>query len=314
MSSEQSTFVGIDVSKDKLDICVHPEGRHWRVSQGELLKVVEQLQELKPCWIVLEATGGYEIPLLNALTESGLRVARPHVTRMSYHAKGSRQHLTKTDKLDAKALAHYAACYQDELRAYEPDTRQELFRCLYQRRQQLINMRTQEKNRAHHQEIPEVIQQSITELMLYLDQKIQEIEDSLKVLIARHEDLQQKHAVLKTMVGIGDTAATGILALLPELGRVGRKQIAAMVGVVPVERSSGKYKGRSGIRGGRFVVRQLLYMSVLSAIRYSAQMKAFYQHLKAQGKTGKQAIVACMHKMLRILNAMLKHQQTYQPT
>lgn len=311
MSVTPATFVGIDVSKDKADVCLRPGGKHWRFSLQELEKAVQTLQAAQPDWVILEPTGGYELPWVLACHRAGLRVARPHATRMSHHARGKR--LAKSDKLDADALAHYGECYHDELRIYQPDESQLHLRMLYQRRQQLIAMRVEEKNRYKHPELPASIRQGIQAMIDVFTRQIEAVDQELQQRIEQEPVLRENYALLLSMPGVGAVTATGLICLLPELGQADRKEIAALVGVVPFERSSGKWQGKASIRGGRFAVRQLLYMAALSATRYCPVIRAFYEQLRARGKTGKQALVACMHKMLRVLNAMLKTNQLFLP-
>jgi transposase len=312
MTPIQAMFVGIDVSKDKLDVCLLPEGRSWSSPNhaAGIAQLVETLSVLQPGWIILEPTGGYELPLVEALLKAGLRVSRPHVTKVSFHARGRR--LSKTDQLDAQALAHYGQCYQQELRAYRSSPAQRLLHGLWQRREQLVKMRTEEKNRLSHAELPAWLAQSIERSIAFLSEQIQQVETLLEAEIEKSPALTRKRTLLESMVGVSRLTALGLLALLPELGDANRKEIAALVGVAPMEKSSGKQKGKSNIRGGRFGVRRLLYMAALSAIRYNPPLAQFYQHLRTQGKPGKKALVAIMHKMLRILNAMLKSGHAFQ--
>jgi len=312
MNKNKTTVIaGIDVSKDKVDVFV--SGRHWQVSQSHLDDLVKELKTFKLDWVILEPTGGYEWFLVKALNEADIRVARPHVSRVSHHAKGRKSQGTKTDKIDAEMLAHYGECYIDELQDYCPDEQAQLLRCLFQRRLQLVDMRSQEKNRFHHKEVPEEILQTMEKTIAYFTTQIEAIENRLRALIESDAQLNEKHQLLQSMTGVGELVSIGLIALLPELGKVSRKHIGALVGVVPIVRNSGKYRGKACIRGGRFEVRSLMYMAALSSMRYCPRMKAFSQRLKGRGKSGKQAAVACIHKMLRILNTMVKQGQHYQP-
>jgi len=310
MKTSQASIVGIDVSKDKVDI--YSQGQHRRFENHQMRQALSWLGQVKPDWIVLEPTGGYELPWVNALNQAGLRVARPHVTRMRYHARG--KGLSKTDPLDAKALAHYGECYQEQLRPCQPDESQALLKALFQRRLQLVGMRTEEKNRYSHQELPLLIQESLAQNIVALDAQIHQVEEQLRKLVKQSCDNQRKMELMQSMPGVGETVALGLLALLPELGKQNRKPLGALVGVVPLEHSSGKKTGKASIGGGRFEVRSLLYMAALSASRFCPQISRFYQHLQNNGKSHKQARIACAHKMLRILNAMLKTNTPYQNT
>lgn len=304
-------FAGIDVSKDKLDVCLLPDGLSWSSPNNPegIAHLTRQLAGKQPDWIILEPTGGYELPLVDALCQAGLPVARPHVTRVSFHARG--RHASKTDSLDAQALAHYGQCYQQELRVYRSHPAQRLLHGLWQRREQLVKMRTEEKNRLSHAELPCLLSEEIQRSIAFFNEQIRQMEALLEAEVQKHPALQEKRKLLESMTGVSAITSLGLLALLPELGQINRKELAALVGVAPMEKSSGRQKGQSTIRGGRFAVRRLLYMAALSAIRYSPPLAEFYRRLKVQGKPGKKALVAVMHKMLRILNAMLKTNQPF---
>lgn len=306
-------FVGIDVSKDKLDVFVRPSAQSWTQPSSDVEGLCERLMPLNPTLIVLEPTGGYEVHVLNALIRGGFRVSREHAFRIYHHAKGSGQ-LAKTDRLDAEMIAHYAQCYAQAIEPMtEPLEEQGLLQQLISRRRQLVDMRAAEKNRLVLPNISEILSASCEKIIAVLSQEIEEIEGRIEGIIRGNERWRQMRAVLKSIRGIGPRVSEVLLAYLPELGRVNRKQIAALVGVAPFQHQSGRFKGQSKIRGGRSEVRAMLYMAVLSAKKHNPRIKEFYERLLQRGKKKKVALVACMHKLLRMLNAMLSKGETYQP-
>src|SRR5882724_3171734 len=306
-------FVGIDVSKNTLDVYIRPSGRNWTQSSEDVEGLCQRLRPLNPTLIVLEPTGGYELEVLNGLIKRGFKVSREHALRIHHHAKGSGQ-MAKTDRLDASMIAHYAECYAEEIEPMtEPSEDQALLQQLSTRRRQLVEMRVAEKNRLSLPSLSGRLRVSCKRVILVLSQEIEEIEEQIREIIQRSEEWREKQAVLESAVGIGSKVSSALLAYLPELGRVNRKGIAALVGVAPFQYQSGKFKGQSKIRGGRSEVRSVLYMAVLSAKKYNPKIKAFYERLLERGKKKKVALVACMHKLLRILNAMLSKGEVYQP-
>ena len=315
MSAQRTTpcFVGIDVSKDTLVVAALPGKQAFSMPNtvDGIQGLCEALRRLGPKWIVLEATGGYELAVATALSQAGFSVARPPVTRMSHHAKG-RGHLAKTDCLDAQALAHYGQCYVEELRSFNPDEQQETLRALSQRRKQLVKMMTQEKNRAHHPELPQAVCQSIQQHLGWLEQELSSIHEQIQALIEQNEHYRQTQKLLETFSGVGRVVSSALVCELPELGKGSRRAIGALVGVSPCHRQSGNTPGKAHIQGGRHEVRQLLYMAALSAKRHCPEIRVLYERLLAHGKPKKLALVACIHKMLRMLNAMLKTGQPYQ--
>jgi len=267
---------------------------------------------LNPTLIVLEPTGGYEIGLLNALIKEGLRVSRQHAYRIHHHAKGSGQ-MAKTDRLDASMIAHYAECYSEKI---EPMTvfleDQALLQQLSARRRQLVDMRAAEKNRLGLPGLSKRLRISYEKIIRVLSEEIEEIEEQIQGIIEGDEQWRKKQALLETVVGVGTRVSRVLLANLPELGRVNRKRIAALVGVAPYQHESGKFKGQQRIKGGRSEVRSVLYMAVLSAKEHNPEIRAFYERLLEKGKKKKVALVACIHKLLRILNAILSKWACYQ--
>lgn len=310
MTLTPAGFVGIDVSKETLDVYILSTEQYFQVpNQPDFQTLLQRLEA--DAKVVLEPTGGYELPVAQALLNAGITVYRPHVVRMSYHARSVKL-LAKTDKLDARALAHYGACNGEELRPYQQNEEQEQFKALVQRREQLIESKVQEMNRCGHQALPLAVQQSIAKNIKWLNRQIKQMEAQIRQVVSGSPKLKQRQEIMLSMPSIGEIASWTLLSSLPELGEVDRKKIGALAGVVPVIRKSGQSEKQAHIFGGRAEIRKVLYMSVLSALRYNEPVKAFYKRLKTNGKSAKEAIVACMHKILRMLNAMLKNNQTFQ--
>lgn len=304
-------FVGIDVSKEKIDIHIRPHDICWTQGNSDLKTLVKKLAVYKPDLIVLEPTGGYEHGVYSALVEAGFKVSREHAYKIHHHAKAMGK-LAKTDSIDASVISHYALCYGEEIRANNTTKEQLLLSDLVGRRSQLIKLQTAEKNRLEKKQYSGVeIQKSIKRILKTLDKEIENITRQIKGLIDKDSELKNRQNIVQSVVGIGSTISVVILAKLPELGKIDRKKIAALVGVAPYNRESGKYRGQQMTGGGRFEVRSALFMATLSAIRHDDRFKSYYEKLVNKGKKKKVAIVACMHKMLRILNAMLANGECY---
>lgn len=307
----KQSFVGIDVSKNMLDVHVLPEGLSYSfANEPQTIKaLIRKLKKLKPALIVLEATGGYEISVAVQLSSAKLNscVVNPRQVRDYARAIGK---LAKTDKIDAYIIARFAQDVRPEVR--EQLTLKELqLKELVMRRQQLIDMRTAEKNRlsrAYTSQVKEELRQHIAELT----SRIKAIDEQLHNEIKNDPNWNQKLEIISSAPGIGATTARGLLMCLPELGTLNRKQIAALVGVAPMNRDSGMMRGKRSIIGGRAVVRQMLHMPTLSAAsRWNKRLKDFYCHLRSQGKKHSVALTACMRKLVIMLNAMVKNNQVY---
>jgi transposase len=297
-------FVGIDVSKAQLDIALRPEGR-FVVPNDEtgIAHVVERLRALPVALIVLEATGGLELPLLGALVAAKLPVvvANPRQVRDCAKATGKR---AKTDPLDAQILAHFADVIRPAPRPL-PDEQTQALAALLARRRQLIEMLTAEKNRlgsAHHP-----VRRRLRAHITWLEREVAQTDRDLTHTIRESPVWRDKDDLLRTVPGVGPGLARTLIADLPELGTLGRKQIAALVGVAPLNRDSGTLRGKRTVWGGRAHVRAALYMAALVGSRCNPVIRAFYQRLCAAGKAKKVALTACMRKLLTILNAMVKH-------
>jgi transposase len=304
--AESGVFVGIDVAKAQLDVSCHPDRAGFSAPHDEpgIARLVERVQRLQPQLIVLEATGGWELPLTGALAAAGLPVvvANPRQVRDFARATGQ---LAKTDRLDAQILAQFAATVRPTPRPLPEACTQELAAVLTRRRQ-LIDMLTAEKNRLSSALKP--VRKGIQAHITWLERRLAESDDDLSTMIQASPVWREKDDLLQSTPGVGRVLSTTLLASLPELGTLNRKQIAALVGVAPFARESGAWRGKRIVRGGRAPVRIALYMSALVAARYNPVIRAFYRRLREAGKPPKVALTACMRKLLTILNAMLKHQ------
>jgi len=303
-------FIGLDVAKAQLDIAIRPSGERWAVPHdaGDIMTLVERLQALHPALIVLEATGGWERAVTSALATAGLPVVVVNPRQVRDFARATGQ-LAKTDALDARALAHFADVIRPTPRPL-PDAQTQEWRALLGRRQQLVVMRTAEQNR-----LTGPSTRLITDIeahITWLNASLATLDNDLEILLRASPVWRANDDLLQSAPGIGPVCARTLLLELPELGTLNRQQIAALVGVAPLNCDSGTLRGRRTIWGGRAHVRTVLYMGTLVATRYNPRIKAFSQRLLAAGKLKKVALTACMHKFLTILNAMLKHRTPWQ--
>ncbi len=308
---EASLFVGIDVSKDRLDVAVRPTGEAWQApynSQG-VSDLVHRLGELAPQLVVLEATGGMEMTLVGELVASQLDVAvvNPRQVRDFARAAGK---LAKTDSLDAHALAHFAQAMRPASRPL-PDAQSKELMALVARRRQLVDMITAEKNRLRT--APRRIRPKVQEHILWLEENLEELDRDLGEFIRSSPMWKDKDQLLRSAPGVGPVLSMTLLSDLPELGALNRGEIAALVGVAPFNRDSGALRGKRQVWGGRGKVRAALYMATLVATRFNPALQSFYQHLCEAGKPKKVALTACMRKLLTILNAMVKHNRHWDP-
>lgn len=305
-----SVYVGIDVSKDHLDVAVAPDGRGWQVPTTEagLTELGEHLRTLYPTLVVLEATGGLEIPVLGRLAAAGLPVVavNPRQVRDFGRATGK---LAKTDTIDAHLLALFAERIRPQLRPLADEATQTLG-ALLARRRQVVEMLTAEKNRLRRAS-PKV-QPDLRAHIAWLEERLKALDHDIEGTLRHSPIWREQEDLLRSVPGVGPVLAMTLLAELPEMGSLSRKQIAALVGVAPFNRDSGTLRGKRAIWGGRAPVRAALYMAALVATRYNPVIHAFYQRLLAAGKPKKLALVACMHKLLTILNAMLKHKTPWE--
>jgi transposase len=305
--------VGIDVSKDTLDVQVRPSDAQWREANDEagIRSLVVRLQAAAPAQIVIEATGGYELAVVSALAAAGLPVivVNPRAVRDFARATGQ---LAKTDQLDAGILARFAEQVRPEIRPLADAEQQELD-ALLTRRRQLIEMLTAEKNRLQQVFVARGtrVKKSLTAHIAYLTRELGRAETDLGDLVRQSPIWRERDDLLQSAPGVGPVLSFTILAALPELGRLDRKAIAALVGVAPLNRDSGMFRGKRMIHGGRAPVRTALYMGALVATRHNPVIRAFYQRLLAAGKPKKVALTACMRKLLIILNAMVRQQSPW---
>lgn len=304
--NQMSQWVGMDVSKDMLDTAVYPTQEHFSTAytQEGINELIERVQKIHPQLIVMEATGGMEVRLSAALTEVGLPVVvvNPRQVRDFARATGI---LAKTDAIDALILARFGEAVKPPVREL-PDSCSRHLKALMSRRRQLIGMLTQEKNRVAPEPIAGIRSQ-IQKHIHWLENSLADLDQELTKLISSSPVWREKEQLLRTVPGVGPILSRSLVSDLPELGRLDRKQIAALVGVAPLNRDSGTYRGKRIVWGGRAYVRSLLYMGTLTAIRCNPTIREFYQRLRKTGKQPKVALTACMRKLLTILNAMVKH-------
>ncbi|MGZ3638515.1 MAG: IS110 family RNA-guided transposase [Ktedonobacterales bacterium] len=301
--------VGIDVAKARLDIAVRPSGEQWvtATDAASLDGLVQRLQDLQPELIVLEATGGREGPVVAALAATGLPLAVVNPRQVRDFARAVGQ-LAKTDVLDAQVLAHFAQVIHPTPRPL-PDAQAQELTALLTRRRQLVGMLTAERQR-RDTALPSV-QPHIQRHLAWLEAELVDLDRTLAEQVQASPVWREREQLLRSVPGIGPTTALTLLAELPELGRLDRKAIAALVGVAPLPCESGTWRGRRSIWGGRARVRTALYMATLVATRHNPIIAAFYGRLCAAGKPKKVALTACMHKLLTILNAIVRHGVTW---
>jgi transposase len=303
-------YVGIDVSKVHLDVSVGMGQTSWQVENSPegIGELVQKLSELKPSLIVLEATGGYEMAAAGALALAKLPVAVVNPRQVRDFAK-SLGRLAKTDHIDAQVLARFGEAVQPEPRALA-DAQTLKLQAILGRRRQLIEMLVAENNRLHlvHKDVLVGLKDHIA----WLEHSLDDLDKDLRDLLKNSPIWHEKDDLLRSVPGVGPVLSTTLLAELPELGTLNRKKIAALVGVAPYNCDSGKMHGKRAIWGGRAAIRSVLYMATLSAIRCNPVIRTFYDRLIRAGKEAKVALVACMRKLLTILNAMMHTQKHWE--
>jgi transposase len=304
-------WVGIDVSQAWLDIVLRPAGTYWRLSNQEAgwIELLEHLNRLSINLIVIESTGGMERGIVQVLQQQGLSVAVINPKRARDFAKASGR-LAKTDRIDAQGLAHFAEAIQPIPKPLAAEA-QEALSDLVKRRQQVVEMLNNEQRRLHSVRNRSA-KADIETHIEWLKERVKGLDVEIDKLRKDNDTWQQQYEWLTTVPGVGRVVATTLLAALPELGHLPTKQLASLVGIAPLNCDSGKMRGKRRIVGGRALVRSTLYMSALVAIQHNPVIAAFYKRLLQAGKAKKVALIACAHKLLGILNAILKQQQPWQ--
>ena len=303
---QEATYVGIDVSKAQVDVAVRPTDDRWEVPNDEAgnRQLVSRLKTLEPSMVLLEASGGFELPLVTALAAEELPVVvvNPRQVRDFARATGK---LAKTDSLDAAAIAHFAEAVRPTVRPLR-DAETQILNSLVARRHQMMAMLVSEKNRLNSAATP-AVRPSIEDHISWLERALDDLDKGLRQTLRRSPVWREKDDLLRSVPGVGEQFSLTLLAYLPELGTLDRRQIAALVGVAPFNRDSGTLRGKRAVWGGRARVRAALYMGALVASRHNPAIRDFYQRLLAAGKPKKLALTACMRKLLVILNSMVKH-------
>jgi len=303
-------FIGVDVSKDTLDVAVRPTGEEMSFANTEdgASAMRDFIQSFSPRLIVLEATGGWEAVGVSVLAAKGLPVVvvNPRPVRNFAKAMGL---LAKTDKIDARTLARFAEAVKPEVRPLKGEEAQRL-EAFLARRRQLLQMSTAEKNRLVL--ASRWTKKDIQAHIGWWDKELDKVNRELQKLIRKSPLWRERDEILQSVKGVGPTLSVTLLSDLPELGTLNRKKIAALVGIAPLNRDSGKYRGRRAIWGGRSQVRIVLYMAARAAIRFNPVIRAFAERLKKAGKPYKVVVTACMRKLLTILNAMVKNGTRWQ--
>lgn len=308
-------FIGIDVAKAELVVVVRPSGETWTASNDDdgVREIVARLGELNPAHVVLEATGGYEVACAGALAAASLPVAVVNPRQVRDFARATGQ-LAKTDRIDAAVLALFAERVQPAVRALPDQPARELAGVIARRRQ-LIEMLLAEKNRlgladgrAHR-----AVKRSLKQHVTYLERELAITDADLERIIRDSPVWRERDDLLQSVPGVGPTVARTLLAELPELGKLDRRAIAKLVGVAPIARESGTWRGRRVIQGGRASVRTAMYMAALAASRHNPVIRAFYTRLVAAGKSKKLALIASARKLLTILNQMMRTGSAWSP-
>ena len=312
MTGQTSTYVGIDVSKGRLDVAIGEQGQFWNVANDEkgIAQLVERMKEVQPQLIVLESTGGLELPVMAELYACKIPVALVNPGRVREFAR-SIGLLAKTDKLDARLLARFA----EEVRppvTHLPDEQEQHLIALVTRRRQLIEMLVAEQNRLNTVRLS--LRENLEKHIIWLRQALKDLDQEIQEFIQQSPIWKDKQDLLQSVPGVGPVTACTLLAELPELGTLDRKRIAALVGVAPFNDDSGHRRGKRRVKGGRSSVRNVLYMAALSASKFNPILNRFYQSMIKRGKEKKVALIACMRKLLTFLNAILRDQKQWNPS
>lgn len=303
-------YVGIDVSKDRLDVHVRPGGESFAVARdGEgLAGLVVRLKALAPHLVAVEATGGFEMTAAAAIAGAGLPLAVVNPAQVRHYAQALGRR-AKTDQGDAEVIARFAEATRPEPRPL-PDEATQALGELITRRRQIIAMMVAERQRATR--LPKRLKRSCERVVRMLEKELAALDQDIDTMVRGSPAWRAKEDLLASVPSIGDVTARSLIAELPELGKLDRRQIAALVGVAPFTRQSGQWRGKSFIGGGRPAVRAALFMATMSAVRHNPAIRAFRERLLANGKPKMVVMVACMRKLLTILNAVLRDQRPWQ--
>lgn len=307
MSSE--IVVGIDVSKHWLEVQVHGAGESRKIGNDPdgFITLVGEMEALRPALIVFEASGGYERQAAKALSEAGFAVAVANPTRVRRFAEALGI-LAKTDTIDARVIAHFADVVRPAANCQQTPLEERLAACVERRRQMLVVL-TAEKNRLST--CSACVREGIEEHIAWLEEHIALLEAEIQACIDQQPVWRERTKIIESVPGVGTVTATTLVAELPELGKINRQKISALVGVAPFNKDSGPKRGKRRISGGRSGIRRVLYMATLSAVRFNPVLRAFYESLLKRGKEKKVALTACMRKLLVIINAMVRKGETW---
>ena len=308
----EKIFVGVDVSKDSLDVFRPDTGEYLKIDNSEtaVKELCQQLEKKKRrVVVVMEATGGYETLLVNQLATHKIQAAVVNPARVRSFAKGIGTD-AKTDPIDARVISKFGSVVEPQPMVVKSDHEQK-HAALVARRNQLLELTNQENNRLK-QSWDDDAKQSIRDVLEVLKKQLKHIDSQLAKMLETDTQNQRTIEILKSVNGVGPVTISTLVAELPELGKLNRGQVAKLVGVAPINRDSGKKSGKRFIGGGRGQVRRVLYMATIVAMRHNPTIKAFYQHLKSEGKESKVAIVACMRKLITILNLLIKRDQLWE--
>jgi transposase len=302
---QEATYVGVDVAKAQVDVAVRPTDDRWEVPNDEagVRQLVSRLKTLKPVMVLLEASGGLELPLVAALAAEAVPVVVVNPRQVRDFAKATGK-LAKTDTLDAAAIAHFAEAVRPPVRPLR-DAETLALGSLAARRHQVMTMLVSEKNRLSAATV--AVRPRIEAHIAWLERELDDLDEGLRQILRQSPVWREKDDLLRSVPGVGERLSLTLLAYLPELGTLDRRQIAALVGVAPFNRDSGTLRGKRTVWGGRARVRAALYMGALAASRFNPVIRDFYQRLLAAGKPKKLALTACMRKLLVILNSILRH-------
>ena len=306
-----ATYVGLDISKSQIEGVARPGEATLRVSHTDegLAELVTRLHALKPTLVVLEATGGYEVDVATALTVAGIALAIVNPRQVRDFAKALGR-LAKTDAIDASVLALFAERIRPEPRGL-PDAAHQELAAFMARRRQIVEMLVAERNRLALAR--QAVRANLRQHIRWLERRLQDLDDQIATLIRKSPLWRAQDDLLQSVPGIGPVTSSAIIVGLPELGHISRRQIAALVGCAPLNRDSGRWRGRRVTWGGRGSVRRVMYMATLVATRWNPVIAAFYRRLRTAGKPPQVALIASMRKLLTIMNAMIKHQVAWQP-